>query len=115
MLNEKDRVRLLHMLDHSREAIGLVVGIRRNDLDTNRLLQLALVRLIEVVGEAASRVSEECRAAYPDIPWSQIMGTRNRLIHGYDFVDFDILWSTLKEDLPNLIGELEKILAGYNT
>jgi uncharacterized protein with HEPN domain len=71
-------------------------------------LQLALVRLIEIIGEAATRVSKETRAACPIIPWDDVIGMRNKLIHGYDSVDLDILWDTVTDDLPPLIEELEK-------
>ena len=111
MLRPDDRVRLQHMLDYSREAIALLEGKTRPDLDRERLLQLGLVRLIEIVGEAAARVSGEAQARYPQIPWPQVVSTRNRLIHGYDFVDFDILWQTIKEDLPSLVADLERILS----
>ena len=79
-------------------------------MDTNRPLNLSLVRLLEIVGEAASRVPADERAKYPDIPWAQIVSLRNRLIHGYDNVDFDILWQIVTQDLPPLIVQLEKIL-----
>ncbi|MGH2356347.1 MAG: HepT-like ribonuclease domain-containing protein [Chloroflexota bacterium] len=103
-------VRLRHMLDHARETVALVQGKTRADLDADRLLNLALVRLLEVIGEAASRIPAEERARYPGIPWSQIVSLRNRLIHGYDSVDFDILWAILSQDLPKLIIELEQIV-----
>ena len=89
------QVRLRHMLDHSREAVALAVERTRGDLDNDRQLNLALVRLLEIVGEAASRTTEEERQLCPSIPWSQIVGLRNRLIHGYDSVDFDVLWGIL--------------------
>jgi|SRR5579859_4257171 len=73
-------------------------------------LNLALVRLLEVVGEAASRTPTDERTQYPDIPWTQIVGLRNRLIHGYDSVDFDILWQIVTHDLPPLIAALEQIV-----
>lgn len=104
-------VRLRHMLDHAREAVSMVQGRTRTDLDTDRLLNLALVRLLEIIGEAAGRVIKEDRDLYPNIPWPEIVGLRNRLIHGYDEVDFDILWQIVKTDLPSLIEKLEKILA----
>ena len=110
MPGRKDEVRLRHMLDHGREAIALLEGKTRHDLDGERLLQLGLVRLIEVIGEAAGRVTKDTRTQYAQIPWAQITSTRNRLIHGYDFVDFDILWQTVKEDLPTLVSELERIV-----
>jgi len=98
------------MLDYSREAVELVRGRSRPDLETDRLLQLALVRLVEVIGEAAARVSPEAQAQYPRVPWARIVGMRNRLIHGYDTIDHDVLWRTLTDDLPALIGELESIV-----
>jgi uncharacterized protein with HEPN domain len=98
------------MLDHAQEAVVLSQGKSRADLDRDRLLELALVRLLEIVGEAASRVSEEDSARYPEIPWPQIVGLRNRLIHGYDAVDLDILWQIIEHDLPPLITALETIL-----
>lgn len=110
MSRHEDLVRLRHMLDHAREAVDLVGGKARTDLDADRVLQLALVRLIEIVGEAASRISKEGQKQHPAIPWPQIISTRNRLIHGYDFVDDDVLWQTVTEDLPELIAELEKIV-----
>lgn len=107
----EDENRLRHMLDHSREAVAFVAGKTRLDLERERLLQLGIVRLIEIVGEAAARVSGQTQDAYPRIPWAQIVSTRNRLIHGYDFVDYEILWDTVQEDLPALIRELEHVLA----
>ena len=82
MPRDRDRVRLLHMLEHSREAIQLVSGKTRQDLDADRVLSLAVVRLLEIVG------------------------LRNRLIHGYDSVDLDIVWSIVKGDLPALVRDL---------
>jgi uncharacterized protein with HEPN domain len=99
-----------HMLDHAREAVEMTRGRTRADLDTDRMLNLSLVRLVEIVGEAASRVPEEFRAAHPDVPWRQTVGMRNRLIHGYDTVNFDILWAIIKRDFPPLIEQLRAIV-----
>lgn len=107
----KSTVRLRHMLDHAREAFSMVEGKRRVDLDTDRKLNLALVRLLEILGEAAGRISKEERDRYSNIPWVEIVGLRNRLIHGYDEVDFDILWQIVTADLPPLIKNLEKVLS----
>lgn len=82
----------------------------RQDLDQNRVLNLALIRLIEIIGEAAKRVPVDIQSRFPELTWLQTIGARNRLIHGYDSVDFDILWTILKQDLPVLIGQLETIL-----
>ncbi|MHB0915211.1 MAG: HepT-like ribonuclease domain-containing protein [Thermoleophilia bacterium] len=103
-----DEVRLRHMLDYSREALELVKDRSRTDLDSDRVLELALVRLLEIIGEAANRVSEEGRERNTEIPWSQIISLRNRLIHGYDSIDMDVLWEILQSDLPALILKLEE-------
>ena len=110
MTQHDDIVRLQHMLEHAREAVAMIEGKGRADLRRERMLELALVRLIEVVGEAAARVSPEGQAKYTSIPWPQVVGMRNRLIHGYDQVDLDVLWDTIEDDLPPLITELKKIL-----
>lgn len=83
----------------------------RQELEENRLLKLALTRSLEIVGAAAARVSDEERSRLPRIPWAQITGMRNRLIHDYDFVELDILWQTVTVELPPLIGELQRILS----
>ena len=107
----RDQVRLRHMLDHALEAVEMARGRTRADLEQDRQLNLSLVRLLEIVGEAAARVSEEMRQQCPTIPWPEIIGLRNRLIHGYDSVDFDILWDIVTNDLPQLIIDLRMFLA----
>jgi uncharacterized protein with HEPN domain len=103
-------VSIRQMLDHAREATAMVRGRSRGDLDTDRQLNLALVRLVEVIGEAAARVPAEFRQCYPQVPWRQTVALRNRLIHGYDVIDFDILWAILNQDLPELIETLDAII-----
>ena len=110
MTQHDDNVRLRHMLDHAQEALSMASGKQRQDIKQDRMLELALVKLIEIIGEAASRVSPEGQNEYPSIPWPLIIGMRNRLTHGYDQVDLKILWDTIEFDLPPLITELEKIL-----
>ena len=111
MTRHSDQARLRHMLDHAVEAVSLVEGRSREDLDSDRLLNLALVRLLEIVGEAAARLSAETRDGCPQIPWPDIIGLRNRLIHGYDIVDFDILWDIVRDDLPALVVQLRKVVS----
>ena len=111
MLQPKDRIRLQHMLDHAAEALNMIKGRNREDLDNDRQLNLSLVRLLEIVGEAASRTSESTRSSHSELPWIQIIGLRNRLIHGYDEVDFDILWTILQDDLPLLVIQLKQSLS----
>lgn len=110
MSQHEDTVRLRHMLANAQEAHALIRGRSRADLDADHLLELGLTRLLEIVGEAANRVSEEMQQQHPEIPWRQIISLRHRLIHGYDAVDLDILWDIVQYDLPPLIAALEEIL-----
>jgi uncharacterized protein with HEPN domain len=93
------------------EAVTLLQGRSRTDLDADRLLTLALVQLSQIIGEAARRVSVRRRKRHPEIPWPQIIAFRNRLIHGYDTIDFDILWQILTVNLPAWIAQLENIFS----
>ncbi len=110
-MNESDIIRLRHMLDAAREALSFVVGRNSEDLGRDRMLVLALVKEIEIIGEAASRISDESRKALPRIPWPKIIAMRNRLIHAYADVDLSIVWDTLTGALPELLRELETALA----
>ncbi len=115
MTRHDDSTRLRHMLDHAIEASQMAEGRSRSDLDQDRQLNLALVRLMEIVGEAAGRVSQQTFENHPGIPWPDIVSLRNRLIHGYDEVDFDILWDIISLDLPPLINQLQQILGPSDT
>jgi len=111
-MSPDDRVRLQHMVDAIDAAAGFVEGRSRVDLDTDLMLVFSLVRAVEIVGEAASKVSAAGRAELPEVPWSSIVGMRNRLVHAYFDVDLEILWSTLKQALPTLRSQLLSKLAG---
>ena len=108
-MRKDDIVRLRHMLDAVREAQGFAVTRSRSDLDDRQLL-LALVKAVEIIGEAATRVSTETRLEHPEIPWQDIVAMRHRLTHGYYDIDLDIVWSTVTEDLPPLAEELDAVL-----
>src|ERR1700692_4227300 len=90
-MNSADVVRLRHMLDASREAVEFGASRSPDDLRAARVRALALVRCIEIIGEAASRISPETRHAFPALPWADIAGMRNRLIHAYFDVSMLIL------------------------
>ena len=111
MLLREDIVRLRHMLDAARDGVGFLAGRKRTDLDSDRMLSFAVVRAIEIVGEAAGKVSPQARAAAPNIPWADVTAMRNRLIHAYHEVDLSRVWDTVTDDLPTLICELERVLA----
>ena len=110
MSRHDDNVSLRQMLDHAREAVDMAKPRSRADLDGDRLLNLALTRLIEIIGESANRVSKDTQSKHSEIPWPQIVSMRNRIIHAYDDVDFDVLWDTIELDLPPLIEQLQEII-----
>ena len=100
-MSKRDVTVTLHqMLDYSQKAITISHGRKRSDLDEDLTFNLALTRLIEIIGEAANRVPEQFREDHSEVPWFEIIGMRNRLIHAYDEVDFDFLWSVVRNDLP---------------
>jgi uncharacterized protein with HEPN domain len=109
-----DHIRLRHMLDAAREILVFSKSKTRESLDSDRQLVMALEKSFEILGEAAVYVSAERRRELPGIPWQNIVGMRNRLIHAYFDINLDILWKTIVEDLPPLIAELEKALVGKN-
>ena len=110
MLPELDVVRLRHMLEAASEALEFARNRRRDDLDKDKMLGRAIVRDIEIVGEAASKVTTGTRISLDSIPWSSIVAMRNRLVHGYFDVDNDRVWDTITDDLPPLIAALEQAL-----
>ena len=103
-------VSIQHMRDHALEAVEMVQGRSRTDLDADRMLNLALTRLMEVIGEAANRVPDDFRSIHPQVSWRQVVDLRNRLIHGYDTIDFDTLWEIVRDELPPLIEHLDAII-----
>ena len=111
MARHDNTAALRHMRDHAAEAVAFARNRSRNDLDADRLFALGLIKLVEIIGEVAGRLSKATKDAHPNIPWSQIVGTRNRLVHGYDEVDYDVLWRIVSVELPPLVEQLEMIMA----
>jgi uncharacterized protein with HEPN domain len=99
------------MRDVANEALAMTQGRGRADLDKDRVWSLAIVRLLEILGEAANRISREDQVHCPQIPWAQLISLRNRLIHAYDQIDHDILWQIMITDLPILCAELERFIS----
>ena len=105
-----DRIRMRHMLDAAKEALSFAQNKTRGDLDSERMLVLSIVKSIEIVGEAATKVSQETKEKCTELPWANIIAMRNRLIHVYFDIDLDRVWDTIIDDLPPLIASLEKLI-----
>jgi uncharacterized protein with HEPN domain len=110
MSRHDDRVTLQQMRDSLEKVALLVSGRSRTDLDVDWVATLALMQLFQIVGEAARRLSERFREEHSEIPWAQIVGLRNRLIHGYDTIDLDRLWSIVTGEVPALAAFLDRAL-----
>jgi uncharacterized protein with HEPN domain len=109
-LKPDDRIRLSHILDALGYAVLFTAERHREDLDSDVMLRFALLYAIQIVGEAASRISPETRDQYPAVPWPVIVAMRNRLVHVYADIDHDILWTTATEAVPQLLAQLQGIL-----
>lgn len=107
---KSDYVRIKHMYDAAEEILKFTQNKNRSDLGNERQLSLSIVRLLEVIGEAANKVTFNTRKQYSDIPWKQIIDMRNRLIHGYFDIDLDIIWQTIIDELPPLHQKLKVII-----
>jgi len=109
-MQRDDTIRILHILEAARKAMGFVENRTRDDLDKEEMLAISLIHLLEIVGEAANSVSNDFREQHPHIPWKKMIELRNRLIHGYFDINLDIVWDTILEDIPPLVADLEKII-----
>ncbi|MDZ4659639.1 MAG: HepT-like ribonuclease domain-containing protein [Bythopirellula sp.] len=109
MSQHNEQITLRQMLDLASEAVSLCQGRSLDDFSRDRLWCLAMERLVLNVGEAAKRVSVAAQAQLPQIPWPQIIAFRNRIVHGYDSVDYSRVWQILQTDMPQLILELKKL------
>jgi uncharacterized protein with HEPN domain len=108
-MKETDVIRLRHILDAAYRIRSFADKRSRSNLDNDEMLTSALIRQIEIIGEAATKVSDDTREQLPEIPWRSMIGMRNMLIHVYDDVNLDTLWYTVQVSIPKLISELEKI------
>ena len=110
MRPREDTVLLRDMLEFACRARDAAASRSLADLELDHVFSAALERFVEVIGEAASRVSEETRGASRNVPWHEIVALRNRLVHGYFSVDHDILWTVVQDDIPELITALEELI-----
>ena len=99
------------MLNAAKLAQDFVAGVDWKTFELDLMRQAAVTRQFEIIGEAARRISPETQAKIPNIPWSKVIGMRNRIIHEYDALDLEIIWDTVQLALPALIQNLEQILA----
>lgn len=109
-MSPDDVIRLRHMSEAAEAALRFCRGRTRADVESDDMLRFALTRAVEIIGEAANKVSAEARAQIPGIAWPAIVGMRNRLVHAYFDVDSQILWTTVEERLPSLLAELKLVL-----
>ena len=109
-MKKDDDVYLGHMLDMARKAVEKTRGMARPSYDKDENLRLALAHLIQVIGEAARRVSLETQLLYPEIPWGEMIGMRHKVVHDYLDLDEDIIWDVARVDLPRLVRALEQIV-----
>ena len=109
MAHNEDSVYIGHMLDMTRRAITALQRKNRADYDADDILRMGLTHLVQVIGEAARKVSAEFQQTHPEIPWRQIIGMRHRIVHDYMRVDEDVLWEVVSNDLPALLPHLERI------
>lgn len=110
MSDHEDVTYLGHMLDMSQKALRLVEGKQRPDYDGDESLRLALAHLLQVIGEAARRVSKEFLDSHQDIPWKAIIGMRHKVVHDYMDVDEDIVWDTVTTELGPLVDRLKRVV-----
>ncbi|HEX5698372.1 MAG TPA: DUF86 domain-containing protein [Rhodoferax sp.] len=108
-MRAEDRVRILHMVEACEALLRFTAGRERSALALDEMLLFAVVRAVEIVGEAASKVTQETRDKYPHIPWRAIVGMRNRLIHAYFEIDMDMVWVAATQEIPMLLSQLQQI------
>jgi uncharacterized protein with HEPN domain len=113
-MQERDIHSLLDIIISAKLALSYLHGITKSELLNNIQLQDSVLRRLEIIGEAAGRLSEDARLELTQIPWSEIVGMRNRIIHEYDKINLEIIWRTVQQDLPLLLEELEQVVPSEN-
>jgi uncharacterized protein with HEPN domain len=113
-MKKDDSIYIGHMLDAARSAFLKVHGVTRAKFDQDENLRLAISHLIQTIGEAATRVSSEFRVAHPDVPWRAIIGMRQKIVHDYMHIDYDVVWGVATKELEQLVQLLEPLASGPN-
>ena len=109
-MNRSDHTRLSHMIEAAQDAMTFLSGKSFDELQDDRQLAFAVVRALEIVGEAASQISQELRDRHPNIKWRDIISMRNKLVHAYFDINYNIVWAAVQDDIPRLVPELHKIV-----
>lgn len=112
-MNERDELRLHHVRDAANRAVNFVEGRTQDDLANDTQFEYAVLHALQIIGEAASKITVETRQQYHEIQWKQIVGIRQRIVHDYDAVKYDVIWNTVVDDLPPLIRQLDAILPPF--
>ncbi len=107
---ERDRVHLLRMRDAAQNAQEFAAGREMEELDTNIMFRMAIVKAVELVGESASHISDELRAQQPNLPWKKIIGMRNVLVHNYWLIEQAEFWDAVQNHIPPLIEQLLQLI-----
>jgi len=113
MTIKNDSVFIEHILDSINAIENFSMNLNREELTSNRLKQSAIIREIEIIGEAVKNISENIKNKHKEIEWKDIVGTRDKMIHHYFGVDLNIVWDIIKKDLPKLKKQIEKIKKHY--
>lgn len=98
------------MLEYSKTAVNFIENIGYEEFVLDKKTAFAVIRSLEVIGESSNKVADELKAKYSGLPWKQMRGLRNRIVHNYDDIDYTIVWNVLKNELPNLIDQIEEII-----
>ena len=106
---DRDTGSILDILESARTIMAYVTGVTRQEFLRATQIQDSVIRRLEIIGEAAGRISPGFRDTHPEIQWSEIRGMRNRMTHGYDDIDMDIVWDTVERDIPHLIKIIESL------
>jgi len=109
-MSPRDLAYVGHMLDMAKKAVGKTQGLSRESFDADENLRLALTHLVQIIGEAARRVSPEFSSGHPEIPWADIVGMRHKVVHDYLGIDEDIVWRVVTADLPKLVAALNPLV-----